>query len=66
MLEYLLQRARDGRQNRCQSGAGSTIRHSRHTLQLTFQIVDYTKNIPIGDPMKLTYNFAVLRPPSSR
>ena len=33
-----------------------------HTLQLTFQLVDYTQNIPVGDPIKLTYPFSVAPP----
>ena len=33
-----------------------------HTLQLTFQLVDYTQNAPVGDPMKLTYRFSILAP----
>ena len=33
-----------------------------HNLSMTFQLIDYTTNIPIGDPQTVTWQFSVLPP----
>ncbi len=50
---------------------GGQLRSSRlgpstqgHTLRLIFQIIDYSQNnVPVTEPVKVTYNFTVAPPP---
>ncbi len=53
---------------------GGQLRSSRlgpsiygHTLRLILQVIDYThNNIPVTEPVKVTYNFTVAPPPQFR